>query len=472
MAAGAAVWTTKSACCGGPVRPASALFLFEVRVASVATTCFSPGPAFLSLAHMGRRQRPRRKAVVKEAPRTHALLVLCRTSLAFACDCCANLLAVCQHLMLHGGWWQGWQRVKQSYRRWRQPARKGPVADLSIPKAIMGTEFTCPITRTLLRDPVFLRETITDPHDVPVHSGTGSIVGSVYERSALMGYWTGFEMVAAVQVRHMIECLSTSGKVVISCPITKELMVDTVQAEDMFIYERAAIEGWIYARLEGVRPGSMRVMSPITNRKMGMALRNAVQVLQMIERDVGSGAISRAKAKAWKSERAAVAGKTQAERYNRRKVRGGFYSCKDISAYYHVLVDLHKAGCIEEFDFVWAKTDRVRSSQWYEWLAALHSPGNVWNDAQRAKIDGLKNLVAYALVGHGCSVSPEDVVTTLNDQGCASIMSVWRCWDSLKCHLAAVPRCLLEPWITSRTFSHGPRKRPCHYNNIDNSEEW
>lgn len=66
------------------------------------------------------------------------------------------------------------------------------------------------------------------------------------------------------------------------CPITQELPVDPVIAEDGHIYERVAIEEWL---ARGQR-------SPATNQKMGCKLLAALQVKNMIGNMVKSGALS------------------------------------------------------------------------------------------------------------------------------------------------------------------------------------
>ena len=75
------------------------------------------------------------------------------------------------------------------------------------------------------------------------------------------------------------------------CPITTELPVDPVTAEDGRVYERRAIEDWI------ARPGELK--SPTLNTPMGPRLYPATQVRNVIERMVRTGAISGPKAEAW-----------------------------------------------------------------------------------------------------------------------------------------------------------------------------
>ena len=79
------------------------------------------------------------------------------------------------------------------------------------------------------------------------------------------------------------------------CPITAELPIDPVTAEDGRCYERCAIEEWF------VRQPEPQVKSPVTNEPMGKRLLPAVQVRNTLKRLVESGAISGSKADAWKT---------------------------------------------------------------------------------------------------------------------------------------------------------------------------
>ena len=79
------------------------------------------------------------------------------------------------------------------------------------------------------------------------------------------------------------------------CPITAELPIDPVTAEDGRCYERCAIEEWF------VRQPQPQVKSPVTNEPMGKRLFPAVQLRNTLKRLVESGAISGSKADAWKT---------------------------------------------------------------------------------------------------------------------------------------------------------------------------
>ena len=80
------------------------------------------------------------------------------------------------------------------------------------------------------------------------------------------------------------------------CPITTELPIDPVTAADGRVYERSAIKEWFQSR-EG-----QPIKSPVTNMSMGTQLLPAVQVRNNIKSMVRTGAISGAKADAWKKK--------------------------------------------------------------------------------------------------------------------------------------------------------------------------
>ena len=84
------------------------------------------------------------------------------------------------------------------------------------------------------------------------------------------------------------------------CPITFELPVDPVMAEDGRVYERRAIEEWI------ARPGELK--SPWTNKPTGPRLSPVTHVRNVIERMVRTGSISGPKAQAWSNEKLAPEG--------------------------------------------------------------------------------------------------------------------------------------------------------------------
>ena len=76
------------------------------------------------------------------------------------------------------------------------------------------------------------------------------------------------------------------------CPITTELPLDPVMAEDGHTYERSAIEELIRVQGAGLK-------SPITNLSMGRKLLPSTQARNTIEKLVRSGAIGGDKAEHW-----------------------------------------------------------------------------------------------------------------------------------------------------------------------------
>jgi len=77
------------------------------------------------------------------------------------------------------------------------------------------------------------------------------------------------------------------------CPITMELPLDPVIAEDGRIYERSAIERVIQKDMSSLR-------SPVTNKKMSTKFYPGVQVKNIIEKLVRSGAIDKKEVRAEK----------------------------------------------------------------------------------------------------------------------------------------------------------------------------
>ena len=86
------------------------------------------------------------------------------------------------------------------------------------------------------------------------------------------------------------------------CPITQELPVDPVIAEDGQCYERCAIEGWFEKQDSG------HSKSPMTNELMGKRLVPAVQARNAIERLISKGVIVGEAADAWTERHEELAG--------------------------------------------------------------------------------------------------------------------------------------------------------------------
>jgi TPR repeat protein len=131
------------------------------------------------------------------------------------------------------------------------------------------------------------------------------------------------------------------------CPITQELPLDPVTAEDGHVYERESIEQWL----------EQKQTSPVTNLGMGKALFPAVQVRCVIHKLVLSGAISGDKADKWqqriKEEEEFKKIKEKAEQGDAASMTtlGNFYFSWDFSSK--------------------ASKDRNKAYQWY-WCGAKH----------------------------------------------------------------------------------------------------
>ena len=98
------------------------------------------------------------------------------------------------------------------------------------------------------------------------------------------------------------------------CPITQELAVDPVTAEDGRVYERSAIEDWLKQTV------GAQVKSPVTNELMGRKLLTALQVRNNIKSMVESGGISGSMADAWTKGMEEEAARKKAVEDERRRV--------------------------------------------------------------------------------------------------------------------------------------------------------
>jgi TPR repeat protein len=97
------------------------------------------------------------------------------------------------------------------------------------------------------------------------------------------------------------------------CPITQELPVEPVVAEDGHCYDQPAIEEWF----------SKSSKSPMTNQAMGRKLVPAVQVRSAIERLISKGVISGEAAKTWTEKQAELQSVSKLVRETLVKARQG-----------------------------------------------------------------------------------------------------------------------------------------------------
>ena len=138
------------------------------------------------------------------------------------------------------------------------------------------------------------------------------------------------------------------------CPITQELPIQPVTAEDGKIYEETAIRQWFAAKLENNESPT----SPATGAEIGPKLLPAPQARNTIEALVESGAIDGEIAEAWtkKLKLETLVKKTRA------KADSG-----DGEA-------MWKLGVCYEYGCYGLAKDDVQSRAWYERSAAARDP--------------------------------------------------------------------------------------------------
>lgn len=128
------------------------------------------------------------------------------------------------------------------------------------------------------------------------------------------------------------------------CPITQELPVEPVMAQDGRIYEKAAIEDWF------VKKQGQPIKSPVTNEPMGRTLIASTQARNAIRNMVESGALSGAKADAWKER---MEGEAKVAELRRMAEAGDAHAMTQL---FHVYRDA-KYGVSKDLTqaFQWAK---------------------------------------------------------------------------------------------------------------------
>jgi len=92
-----------------------------------------------------------------------------------------------------------------------------------------------------------------------------------------------------------------------TCPITYELFIDPVRAEDGQVYERGAIEDWFKRSTpEGEEATKTQWKSPMTNVDMGNKLLPATHTLELLTNLVGGGLLTGEEVHAWRAKREAL----------------------------------------------------------------------------------------------------------------------------------------------------------------------
>ena len=128
------------------------------------------------------------------------------------------------------------------------------------------------------------------------------------------------------------------------CPISQELPLDPVTAEDGRVYEKASIEEWL----------AQKQTSPVTNVAMGTRLLPAVQVRSVIRNLVQSGAISGDKADKWQER---IAAEEEFVDTRKRAEDGDAEAMNSLGALY--------------FDGKGVRKDRNQARRWYRKAAEL-----------------------------------------------------------------------------------------------------
>ncbi len=139
------------------------------------------------------------------------------------------------------------------------------------------------------------------------------------------------------------------------CPITQELPIKPVTAEDGKIYEEAAIREW-FARNDGDQ-----AISPSTNTPMGKNLLPATQARNTIEALVKSGAIDGEVAKAWKLK---LADETKVKETRAKAEGGDGHAMYCLGTWYG-----HGTNCLA--------VDKAQARAWYECSAAARDPKGI-----------------------------------------------------------------------------------------------
>ena len=180
------------------------------------------------------------------------------------------------------------------------------------------------------------------------------------------------------------------------CPITQELPIDPVMAEDGKIYERNAILEWFSEKGAGIT-------SPSTNARMGTRLLPAVQTRNTIRTLIESGAIEGELAEAWQKKLADEAKVKEL----RAKAEGG---------HGHAMFRL---GNWYSFGIHGLAKDDVQARTWYERSTAARDPM------------GMARFGEFLLAGRGGSDNrPLGLVIVTEAATLGSDLAAWRLGES------------------------------------------
>lgn len=180
------------------------------------------------------------------------------------------------------------------------------------------------------------------------------------------------------------------------CPITQELPVDPVVAEDGQAYERSAIEDWFERQTSG------EVKSPMTNQPIGKTLLPAVQTRSAIERLIQKGIIQGEAALTWTEKRAELMAIDQDKRPVLAKANKGHLSSMRVIGFCY-RDGAHgfkkdQAKCVEWFQRGAEKDDPMCIVS----LAVFYIHGN---GVPRDPLRGIIELTRAAMLGseHGAA---------------------------------------------------------------------
>ena len=172
------------------------------------------------------------------------------------------------------------------------------------------------------------------------------------------------------------------------CPITQELPIDPVTAEDGRVYERSAIEEWL----------EQNEKSPHTNEPMGKKLLPALQVKNMIAALVKSGALSGDKCAAWTQK---LEQEKNVEGWRQRAEAGDVQAMARLAEWYR---DGNGVNQDHSAHFMWAKRAADLEDPW-----GMTQLGQAYLDGRGTAKNlstGLIKLAEAATLGseHACYV--------------------------------------------------------------------
>ena len=210
--------------------------------------------------------------------------------------------------------------------------------------------------------------------------------------------------------KHRSVCKAVDdGAAELLCPITQELPIDPVMAEDGRVYDRSAIEQWL----------ATNEKSPHTNEPMGKKLMPALQVKNVIAKMVESGALSGDKCEAWtkklRQEKAVTDMRARAE-------AGDVEAMKSVAEWYEE--GWYGLAQDPTLSFYWSKraADLDDPSALYKISRAYYSGDGVPKDLMTAAVKmtqaamlgsprAIYSLAAtYEYGWHGFAKSPSDAL--------------------------------------------------------------